>query len=124
MAKQGSGAGSAALIAFLILCAVGVGLGWFVYHRQQMAAPAIANNEAVQLINSGNYEEALRVLEAAIQKWPTESKFYVNRASALQEMGKYEEAIEEWKKVAEMDSEFVTKARLEIQTCEEFLEGE
>ncbi len=121
MASKGGGKG-VILVLLVVLGAIAGVFLWVSENQKRRAAPVRANNEAVQLINNGQFQEALNSLDEAMKTWPREAKLHLNRAVALQELGRYEEAIEQWRRTAEIDSDLLTRSRIEIENCRELMQ--
>ena len=63
------------------------------------AFSAIENfNEGTKLLEQGNFEEAIKYFERAIEQNPTMSESYYNKAYALQNLYKFDEALEQYEK--------------------------
>lgn len=62
-------------------------------------------NEAEKLENKGQYEEAIHLLDKAIEKDPEYLGAYINRGADKAALGDYQEAIKDYQKVVELDSD-------------------
>ena len=58
-----------------------------------------------RMLNKGEYEKAIEYFSKAIKQYSREGAVYYNRGNAYSELGKSEEAIKDYLKSIELDSE-------------------
>lgn len=61
--------------------------------------------EAVELNNSGNYEEAVKIKQELIEQEPENARYYNSLGISLHELKRYEEALEAKKRAVELEPE-------------------
>lgn len=98
---------------FFIVAMIG-GIAGFVYWNWYQTLPERAETRVQNLLDMRAPEKALEVVEDALKVRPDSSELLVQRAEALQQLNRHEEAIVVFQKVAAKDSDFVTRARLGI----------
>jgi Flp pilus assembly protein TadD len=106
-----------ALIIIIIL----VFGGWLAYQKHESGAPARANNEAVELLNSGNPTGAIAVLDQAINRHSGNAMLYFNRGVAFHELRRFPEAVTDLRRAMELDATLTTRAEDLIRESQELM---
>jgi len=79
----------------------------FAFGQQSSPSPNTLNNEALKLIGSGNFQEALELLNQALEIDPDHIHVIANKGWALQRLNEHEEAIVWFDKALEVDPNYV-----------------
>ncbi len=90
------------------------GIAGFIYWNWYQALPEMAEERVQNLLDMRAPQKALEVAESALKVRPDNAELIVQRAEALQQLHRHEEAIKEFQRVAELDNAYVTRARLGI----------
>lgn len=77
---------------FTLRCVMFVFLGMMIFANAAFANVGNLNRRANRHFDRGEYEEALRLYDEALELAPTDGKLHMNRASALHRLGEYDEA--------------------------------
>jgi tetratricopeptide (TPR) repeat protein len=83
---------------FVIFCITGVALLY-----QTVGITADWNNKGFELINQGNYSEAIIALDKSIELNPNSAIPWINKGAALSGLGKYDEALKAFNKATGLD---------------------
>lgn len=62
---------------------------------------------AAKYFNDGNYEESVKMFTAFLQKYGDKKQAFSNRGLALQKAGKFDDAINDYKKAIEIDPDYI-----------------